>query len=186
MHDAINAQDSTDASVISGGVVHELAGVLKGTYHARCFGPDGQLKWEDTIHNLITTPGGNKLLDVILGNVAAGAVFMGLKGTGAAVIADTQGSHASWLEVGLANAPAYTGNRQTPTFSAAAAKSKATSAVVSYTFTSAGTVAGCFINLGGSATKDDVTGTLFSAGDFAASKTVGIGDRIEVSYSLAV
>jgi hypothetical protein len=47
-----------------------------------------------------------------------------------------------------------------------------------------GTVAGCFINIGGSATIDDTTGTLFSAGDFTAgSKTVTSGDTLNVSYT---
>jgi hypothetical protein len=109
---------------------------------------------------------------------------MGLKGTGTANVADTQASHASWLEVGLANAPAYTGNRPTPTFSAAAAGAKTTSSAVTFAITSSGTVAGCFINIGGSATKDNTTGTLFSAGDFTAgSKTVTSGDTLSVTYT---
>lgn len=158
---------------------------LKGTYHVECYGPDGQLKWKDVVHNLVTTVGKNLALDSILGNSAAGAVVMGLKGAGSAAAGDTQASHAGWLEVGLANAPTYTGNRQTPSFSAASAGSKATSAAVSFAITSSGTVAGCFINIGGSATKDNTTGTLFSAGDFSGgSKTVANLDTINVTYTL--
>jgi len=53
-----------------------------------------------------------------------------------------------------------------------------------FSMTGSGTVAGCFINIGGSATKDDTTGTLFSAGDFTAgSKTVTNGDTLSVSYT---
>jgi hypothetical protein len=123
-------------------------------------------------------------MDTTLGNTAGGAVVMGLKGTGTAVVADTQASHASWLEVGLANAPTYTGNRPTPTFSAASAGAKTTSSAVTFAITSSGTVAGCFINIGGSATKDNTTGTLFSAGDFTAgSKTVTSGDTLSVTYT---
>jgi len=49
--------------------------------------------------------------------------------------------------------------------------------------TGSGTVAGCFINIGGSATIDNTTGTLFSAGDFTAgSKTVTSGDTLNVTY----
>ena len=130
--------------------------------------------------------GANLCLDTILGNSAAGAVVMGLKGTGTAVIADTQASHASWLEVGAANAPAYSGTRKTPAFSAASAKSKATSAAVGFTFTSSGTVFGAFINIGGSSAIDNTTGTLFSAGDFGSSRSVVATDVINVSYSLTV
>jgi hypothetical protein len=123
-------------------------------------------------------------MDTVLGNVAAGAVVMGLKGTGTPVLADTQASHASWLEVGGTNAPTYTGNRQTPTFGSAVAGAKATSTPLVFSMTGSGTVAGCFINIGGSATKDDTTGTLFSAGDFTAgSKTVTSGDTLSVSYT---
>jgi len=111
---------------------------------------------------------------------------MGLKGVGSANVADTQASHAGWLEVGLANAPAYSGNRPTPSFSSAAASSKATSSAVSFSMTSTGTVAGCFINIGGSATKDSTTGTLFSAGDFSSSKAVVNGDTIAVTYTLTL
>jgi hypothetical protein len=108
---------------------------------------------------------------------------MGLKGTGTALVTDTQASH-TWLEVGLANAPTYSGTRKTPTFSAAAAGVKSTSVPVVFTMTGSGTIAGCFINIGGSATIDDTTGTLFSAGDFTAgSKIVTSGDTLSVSYS---
>ena len=156
---------------------------INGYYHAVCYGADGQVKWESPIENLVTTVGQNLTLDTILGNSAAGAVVMGLKGTGTAVAADTQASHASWLEVGGTNAPAYSGNRPTPSFSSASAGSKATSSAVSFSMTSTGTVAGCFINIGGSATKDSTTGTLFSAGDFSSAKSVVSGDTIAVTYT---
>jgi hypothetical protein len=156
---------------------------INGYYTATCYGADGQIKWKDGIENLVTTVGKNFTLDTTLGNTAGGAVVMGLKGTGTAVVADTQASHASWLEVGLANAPTYSGNRPTPSFSAASAGSKTTSSAVSFSMTSTGTVAGCFINIGGSATKDNTTGTLFSAGDFSSSKSVVSGDTIAVTYT---
>lgn len=159
---------------------------INGYYHAVCYGADGQVKWEAPIENLVTTVGQNLTLDTILGNSAAGAVVMGLKGTGTASAADTQSSHASWDEVGGTNAPAYSGNRPTPSFSSAAAGSKTTSSAVSFSMTSTGTVAGCFINIGGSATKDSTTGTLFSAGDFSSSKSVVNGDTIAVTYTLTL
>ena len=156
---------------------------IHGTYHAVCYDIAGNIKWEDDIENLVTTVGKNFTLDTTLGNVAGGAVVMGLKGTGTAAVTDTQSSHAGWLEVGLANAPTYSGNRPTPSFSAASAGSKATSSAVSFSMTSTGTVAGCFINIGGSSTKDSTTGTLFSAGDFSSSKSVVNGDTIAVTYT---
>jgi hypothetical protein len=109
---------------------------------------------------------------------------MGLKGVGTADVADTQASHATWNEVGGTNAPTYTGNRKTPVFGAATGGVKTTSAAVVFAMTGSGTVAGCFINIGGSATKDDTTGTLFSAGDFTAgNKVVTSGDTLSVTYA---
>jgi hypothetical protein len=179
----VKMADSCDATVVRGASMKEDQSI-SGYYVVECHGADGQLKWKDDIHNLVTTVGLNLTMDTILGNAAAGAVVMGLKGTGTANIADTQASHASWDEVGGTNAPSYTGNRQTPTFSAAAAGAKATSTPVVFSMTGSGTVAGCFINIGGSATKDNTTGTLFSAGDFTAgSKTVTSGDTLSVSYT---
>jgi len=179
----VKMADSCDATVVRGASMKEDQSI-SGYYVVECHGADGQLKWKDDIHNLVTTVGLNLTMDTVLGNVAAGAVVMGLKGTGTPVLADTQASHASWLEVGGTNAPTYTGNRQTPTFGSAVAGAKATSTPLVFSMTGSGTVAGCFINIGGSATKDDTTGTLFSAGDFTAgSKTVTNGDTLSVSYT---
>jgi hypothetical protein len=180
--DKITANDLCEAATKYNTMPEDTMGI-GGTYHAICYGSDGFIKWEDEIINIVTTVGRNFTLDTAFGNTAGGAVVMGLKGTGTAVAADTQASHASWLEVGGTNAPAYSGNRPTPSFSAASSGSKATSSAVSFSMTSTGTVAGCFINIGGSATKDSTTGTLFSAGDFSSAKAVVNGDTIAVTYS---
>jgi len=182
MNDKLTATDKVEAATSYNTQPHDTMSI-EGYYTAICYSADGFVKWTEDIHNVVTTVGKNFTLDTTLGNVAGGAVVMGLKGTGTAVAADTQASHATWLEVGLANAPTYSGNRPTPSFSAASAGSKATSSAVSFTITSTGTVAGCFINIGGSATKDTTTGTLFSAGDFSSSKSVVNGDTIAVTYT---
>jgi len=180
--------DSVDATVTRNAGQQDNV-VASGVYSAECFAADGSLKWSDTFHNLTTNVGRASLLDAYLGNAAAGAIVMGLKGTGTAVVADTQASHASWLEVGATNAPTYSGTRKTPTFAAATVANpsvKATATAVVFTMTGAGTVAGAFINVGGSSTIDNTTGILFSAGDFTAgSKTVTSGDTINVTYTLS-
>lgn len=175
--------DSCSASVTRSAGDNESVSI-NGYYVVECFGSDGALKWKDDIHNLVTTVGKNLTMDTVLGNSAAGAVVMGLKGTGTPSASDTQASHGTWSEVGLANAPTYSGNRPTPSFSAASSGAKTTSSAVTFSITSSGTVAGCFINIGGSATKDSTTGTLFSAGDFTAgSKSVSNGDTLSVTYT---
>lgn len=179
----VNMADSSDATVVRGAGQSEVTSIT-GFYHVECHDKDGNLKWADDIHNLVTTIGKNKTMDTILGNTAGGAIVMGLKGTGTAAVGDTQASHAGWTEVGLANAPTYTAPRKTPAFSAASAGAKATSSAVVFSMTGSGTVAGCFINIGGATTIDDTTGTLFSAGDFTAgSKTVTSGDSLSVTYT---
>jgi hypothetical protein len=180
--DKITAKDLCEAATKYNTMPEDTMSI-QGSYYAICYDANGNVKWEDGIKNLVTTVGKNFTLDTTLGNTAGGAVVMGLKGTGTADVADTQSSHASWLEVGGTNAPAYTGNRPTPSFSSASAGSKTTSSAVSFSMTSTGTVAGCFINIGGSATKDNTTGTLFSAGDFSSSKAVVNGDTIAVTYT---
>lgn len=180
--------DMVDATVARGAGQTEVVG-LEGVYVAECYDTQGSLKWSDSIKNLTTNVGRASINDAYLGNVAGGAVVMGLKGTGGAAYADTQASHATWSEVGLANAPTYSGTRKTPAFSASSAANpavKSTSAAVVFSMTSSGTVAGAFINVGGSSTIDSTTGVLFSAGDFSGgSKTVTNGDTINVTYTLS-
>jgi len=139
----------------------------------------------ETFSNLVTTVGKNDLLDKYLKGAAyTQTLVMGLKAVGAAAATDTQASHAGWLEQGLANAPVYTGNRPAITMGAASA-GVSVSPVTNFAITSSGTVAGCFINNGGSATKDSTTGVLFSAGDFTSgSKAVINLDTLAVTYQL--
>ena len=180
--------DAVDATVIRNAGGTDFFG-LHGVYTAECYDAQGNLKWSDVIENLTTNVGRQNLLNSYFANTGGGAVVMGLKGTGTAAYADTQASHATWLEVGNTNAPTYSGTRKTPAFSAATTANPSvlsTSAAVVFSMTGSGTVAGAFINIGGSATIDSTTGTLFSAGDFTAgSKTVTSGDTINVTYTLS-
>jgi hypothetical protein len=144
-------------------------------------------RWRDSFDNLVTTVGKNDLLDKYLKGSAYTQTFvMGLKGAGSAAAGDTQASHAGWTERGGTNAPAYTGNRPAITFNSASSGSSS-SPTTAFAITSAGNVDGCFMNNGGSATKDNTTGVLFSAGDFTGgAKTVGNGDTLNVTYTLSV
>jgi hypothetical protein len=186
MDESFTLSEECSASLVMSPSVREGMGIM-GVFTVECRNAKGELLWEDVIHNLVTTLGKNLTLNATLDNAAAGAVVMGLKGTGSAVVGDTQASHAGWNEVGGANLPTYSGTRKTPTWSAASGSSKATSAVVAFTFTGTGTVAGCFINIAGSSTIDNTTGTLFSAGDFSGgSRSVVSTDVINVTYTLTI
>ena len=112
---------------------------------------------------------------------------------GTFLAADTMVTHAGWVEVGLANAPTYTGNRQSITWTAATSSGTSptnitskTGSAVTFAMTSSGSVGGCFINGGASAsaTKDTTTGVLYSAGAFTGGyKTVASGDSLAVTYT---
>ena len=186
MSDILHTTDACGASVARGAGHGEMLSV-HGYYEVVCIGADGVEKWRDVVHNLVTTVGKNDILDKYLkGSAYTQTMRMGLCGTGTKAAADTQASHSGWLEVGLANAPTYTGNRPSITFNAASGGSSSAPSQ-SFSITSSGTVAGCFMNNGGSATKDDTSGVLFSAGDFSGgSKSVANGDTLNVTYTLTV
>jgi hypothetical protein len=190
-----NFGDVCNAALIKSADFAETVG-MDGKYVAKCYDADGNLKWEDTIENLVVAVGKQLMLDTLLsGSAYTATVRMGLVSGASAptyAAADTQASHAGWLESGLANAPTYSGSRPTITFASATSSgttptnvtTKAGSAAVVFTFTGSGTVAGCFININGSATIDNTTGTLYSAGSFTGgNKTVASTDVLNVTYS---
>lgn len=187
MQEKLSAAAVTAAAVIMRHSATEWLNA-KGRYTVECFDRNGHLKWSDTIDNVVTTAGKNAILDKFFAGAAyTASLFMGLKAAGTAVAADTQASHGAWTEVGGANAPVYSGTRPVPAFAAASGGAKALSSVVAFSFTSAGTVAGCFLNQGGAAAQDNTTGTLVSAGDFSSgSRSVLIGDLLNVSWSISI
>ena len=198
-----NLGDISTASVTRGAGSEEFLGI-QGFYDVKCYDKDGNLKWEEKAPNLVTAVGKEALFDYYFGatgtggGTSSGANYLGLVGSASAtanyVASDTISSHTGWIEVGGSNAPAYTGNRQTPSWSAATSNgfatpnnivSKAASALT-FSMTSSGTVFGCFINSGAtaSATKDSTTGILYSAGNFTGgSKIVASGDSLAISYT---
>jgi len=197
MNELQNFGDTSDASVTRGAGSDESLGI-QGYYTVKCYDKDGNLKWEDIAPNLVTAVGKQDLFNYYFGatsngGTASGANYLGLLGgTTTYTAADTMASHA-WTEVGLANAPTYTGNRQAPVWTTATSSGSSPSNVttktapaLTFAMTSSGTVAGCFINSGSgaSATKDTTTGVLYSAGSFTGgSKTVTSGDSLAVTYS---
>lgn len=171
------------------------APMLKGFFEVECRDKNGKLKWKDTIQNVVTTVGKNAALDAYLAGSAYTVTgpFMGLISsasyTGVPVVGDTMASHATWKECGASYAPNYSGNRKTCVWSAAASGSKALSAALSFVFSEAGTVKGCFLVYGSGAvnTKDDTNGTLYSAGLFTGGdKAVVNTDTLNVSYTASM
>ena len=197
-----NFGDSSVATVTRASDGQETLGI-QGHYMVKCYDKDGNLKWEDIAPNLVNAVGKQALFDYYFGatgtggGTSAGANYLGLVGSSSSTVvyvaSDTISSHTGWIEVGGSNAPAYTGNRQSPSWSAATSGGTTptnittkTASALTFSMTSGGTVFGCFINSGASAsaTKDTTTGILYSAGNFTGgSKIVANGDSLAVTYT---
>jgi hypothetical protein len=147
------------------------------TYRVDCVGPDGVLKWSEEFHNLVTTAGKTDIVDKYLkGSAYTAAWYLGLKGTGSAAVGDTLASHAGWSEV-----TPYAGNRPAITWGTTSSGSN-TATAVSISINATQTVAGAFV----SSVNTGTSGTLYSAGDFAASRSVASGDTLNVTPTLSV
>lgn len=149
-------------------------------YAVQCIGADGVEKWSEAFDNLVTTAGKTDIVDKYFkGSAYTAAWFLGLKGSGTAVVGDTMASHGSWTEVtAYANAtlPAVT-------FGTTSGGSN-TATAVSYAVNGTATVAGCFLTT--NSTKGATTGTMYSAGDFPAPRSVISGDTLNVTPTYVV
>lgn len=148
------------------------------TYVVECVGADGAVKWTEEYKNLVTTVGKTDIVDKYFkGSAYTAAWFLGLKGTGTAAVGDTLASHAGWTEV-----TPYTGNRLAITFGTTSGGAN-TATAVSYAITLAGptTVAGAFV----CSVNTGTSGTLYSAGDFAVSRSVVSGDTLNVTLTVS-
>lgn len=187
--DILDAADAIGAQLIAAGALQEEA-KAEGWFHLEHI-RDGRVIHTESFPNLVVNAGKNYALDGYLQTaVTIVGPYMGLMGaTPTPAAGDTMASHAGWTEVGLANAPAYSGTRKTCAWSAAASGSKALSAALNFTFTSGGTVGGAFLVLstGALTTIDNTAGTLYSAGALGTGNRVVLtGDQINISYTASL
>jgi len=146
-------------------------------FHVECVGPDGEVKWTEEVHNVVTTAGKTSILDTYLkGSAYTATWYAGLKGTGTAVVGDTLASHAGWTE-----ATPYSGNRPAITWGTTTSGSN-TSSTIAYTINATATVAGAFT----STVNTGTSGTLYNAADFSASRAVASGDTLNVTITLSI
>lgn len=161
-----------------------------GVFTIQCHDKDGNLKWEDSSHNLVVNVGLQDMnAKYFTGSSYTAAWYLGLYGAGASntpAASDTMSSHAGWTEV-----TAYSQSTRpacsfgTPT---TADPSVATNSVSPATFSinATTTVGGAFLT--SNSTKGGTTGILFSAADFSSpgDRSVVSGDTLSVTYTFSL
>jgi len=190
MHsEKVDAQDLIGATALLGGRLSEQVSIT-GRYDVKCLDADGNLKWEDSIKNLVVNVGKANILSVYLGaGTQTTTWYMGLvdnTGYTAYNAADTMSSHAGWSEsVAYSNSTRPTVTFGTATASGGGAGSAGTGSIVStavtFTINASATIQGAFLTTDN--TKSGTTGTLYSAGSFASSRAVISGDSLLVTYT---
>ena len=179
----IKLTETTDVSISKSNNLTETIGVT-GHYNVQCLDSDGQVKWTDTIENLVVTVGKNDLLDkYFAGSAYTAAWYMGLvdgASTPTYAAGDTLASHAGWTE-----STAYSGsNRATVAWNAAASSSKASTAT-SFSINATATIAGALLTV--TQVRATTTGVLYSAGSFSGgNRSVANGDTLNVTYTASV
>jgi hypothetical protein len=162
-----------------------LGAGIAHTYFVECFGPDGQLKWADTIHNLVTTEGLNKYIDACLKTgLASPAWYVSLvKATTTGYAAgDTLASHGGWTE----GEPGtdWTGNRITftpGTIAAGSVDNSGSKAV--FPILGSLTIKGALLCSAATGTS----GTLLGVGAFSGGdKAVANGDTLSVTVTASL
>ena len=193
MHsEKVDAQDSAGVNLIRGGSADEQVNIT-GSYEVKCLDADGNLKWEDTIKNLVVTVGKNDLLDkYFAGSAYTAAWYMGLVDNAsfsAYAAGDTLASHTGWLEYLDYTISGSSTNRATPSWGSASAGSKATTATTFTISGAGGTVLGAIMctTQARNTSSNGGAGILYSAGSFTGgSRAVTAGDSLLVTYTASV
>ena len=193
MHsEKVDAQDSAGVNLIRGGSADEQVNIT-GSYEVKCLDAEGNLKWEDSIKNLVVTVGKNDLLDKYFsGSAYTAGWYMGLVDNAsfsAYAAGDTLASHAGWLEFLSYTISGSSTNRATPSWGSASAGSKATTATT-FTISGTGTVLGAIMctTQARNTASNGGAGILYSAGSFTggSGRAVASGDSLLVTYTASV
>jgi len=161
------------------------AGILTGFkvssfYEFEARDKDGNLKWRESVPNIVVNVGLDDLLDKYFkGATYSAAFYVGLKNSGSAVAGDTMGSHGGWTE----NTTYSNGTRPTLTLGTVSGQSVNNSASrATFNINGTTTINGAFVTTNN--TKGGTTGILYGAADFAASRSLGSGDTLYVTITL--
>ena len=151
-------------------------------FEVECRSKTGELKWKDTIKNLVVNEGLDDVLDKYLkGSSYTAAHYVGLTdGTPTFAAADTMASHDGWTEVTAYDESA----RQTASWGEVSSQSVDNSgSKATFTIsTDATTIGGAFLTT--DSTKGGTTGTLYGGGAFTAGdKSLDDGDVLYVTVT---
>lgn len=180
---------STDlavASVSAGtGMQEKVRG--GGVFHFQCFDKDGNLKWEDTAHNLVVNEGLEDMNNkYFTGSTYTAAFYLGLVNNSPSpsyAAGDTLATHAGWSET-----TDYSGNRKACNFGAATLADPSvisnSLSVAQFVMNNTVTVAGAFLCTVATGTS----GILFSVSTFQApgARSVVSGDTLNVTYQFSL
>jgi len=154
---------------------------LGDLFEVECYDREGNLKWRDTIKNLVVNTGLDDALDKYLkGSAYTAAHYCGLTdGTPTFAPGDTMASHAGWTEV-----VAYSeATREVMVWGSVSAQSVDNSASkASFSITGTATIGGAFLST--DSTKSGSSGTLYGGGAFTGGdKPVVDGYTLNVTVT---
>ena len=159
-----------------------------GVFTVTCYDKDGNLKWEESAHNLVVNEGLADMNDKYFsGSTYTAAWYIGLvTGPGSGntyAAADTLASHAGWTE----NTD-YSGNRKAATFGSATTADPSvinnSGSVAQFSMTGTATIAGAFL----ASVDTGTSGVLFSVSNFQSpgDRAVVNGDTLNVTYEFSL
>lgn len=187
-NDNAKSTDSIFAGLVAKTGFSEVA-KAGGVFHVQCFDKDGNLKWEDQMHNLVVNQGLQDMnTQYFKGSSYNAAFYLGLitgPGSGTTYAAgDTLAIHGGWTEF-----TDYSGSRKAVTFGTATTADPSvisnSASPAQFSITGAGgVVAGAFLCTVASGTS----GVLFSEADFQSpgDRTVVSGDTLNVTYTFSL
>lgn len=178
------ATDLVTAGLIQGGEFKESARA-GGVFTVQCFDKDGNLKWEESAHNLVVNEGLQYMnTEFFKGSGYTAAWYLGLvtgPGSGNTYLAgNTLASHSGWTED-----TNYSGNRKAVTFGTATTADPSvmsnSASPSSFSMNATTTIAGAFLTNVSSGTS----GVLFSVANFQSpgDRSVVSGDTLSVTYT---
>jgi hypothetical protein len=184
------SSDATGSQLVLGSTTNSRA-QGGGVFHFQCYDKDGNLKWEDSAHNLVVNVGLKDMNDKYFsGSAYTAAWYLGLvTGPGAGntyAAADTMASHAGWTE----DEDYSELVRQTATFGAATTADPSvidnSGSVAVFSMNATTTIAGAFLTTDD--TKGGTSGTLFSVSNFTSpgDRAVVSGDTLNVTYEFSL